>query len=324
MQHCWLTLAAFSLAAGTAAGETHKFEPKTYWNSFFAGHAPVLRIKPGDRVETRTVDARGFDAANRKVAERPNPQTGPFYVEGAEPGDMLVVRIEKIEPNRPTAWCSHYIAAHIVDTPNARDPKGREQPATWTLDLRKRVARIDIPASRSKRLELPLKPMLGCVGTAPADGKEVPTSTPERFGGNMDYNGVVAGTSVMLPVSEPGALLFVGDGHATQSDGEILGNGTEVSMDVVFSVDLVKGKKIGWPRLESADYIAALGSARPLFDALKHATAELEKWLMEDYGFDEHGASLLIGQAGEYDVANVVDPNYTVAAKIRKSLLPGR
>jgi acetamidase/formamidase len=139
----------------------------------------------------------------------------------------------------------------------------------------------------------------------------------------MDYNGMNAGVTLMLPVYEPGALLFVGDGHAAQGDGEILGNALETSMDVEFSVDLIKKKSIGWPRLENKEYVMVLGSARPLLQALQHATTELQRWLVSDYGYEERGAALLLGHAVEYDIANIVDPHFTVAAKIRKSLLSG-
>ena len=137
----------------------------------------------------------------------------------------------------------------------------------------------------------------------------------------MDYNGMVAGTKLMLPVNEPGALLFVGDGHARQGDGEVVGNALEISMDVEFSVDLIKDKKINWPRLENDEYIMVLGSARPLLQALQHATTEMQRWLMTDYGFSERGSSLLMGHVLEYDIANVVDPHFTVVAKMRKEFL---
>ena len=139
----------------------------------------------------------------------------------------------------------------------------------------------------------------------------------------MDYNGMGAGVKLMLPVSEPGALLFLGDAHAGQGDGEVLGNALETSMAVEFRVELMKKKSIGWPRLETADRIMVLGSARPLLQAMQHATTEMQRWLMSEYGFDERGSSLLLGHALEYDIANVVDPHFTVVAKMRKALLPG-
>jgi acetamidase/formamidase len=283
----------------------------------------VLHIKPGDRVITKTIDARGFDAQNNQVGERPNPQTGPFYVEGAEPGDTLVIRLEKIEPNRPTAWSSSVLAPYAADPDFLRFEGEREQTTeTWNIDKEKGVARLANTAIRPAGIAIPLRPMLGCVGVAPARKEAVATSTPDRFGGNMDYNGMNAGVTLMLPVSEPGALLFLGDGHARQGDGEVVGNAMEISMDVEFSVDLIKGKQIGWPRLETAEHLMVLGSARPLLQALQHATTELQRWLMSDYGFDERGSSLLLGHALEYDIANVVDPHFTVVAKIRKDLLP--
>ena len=185
------------------------------------------------------------------------------------------------------------------------------------------MATVDSDEIRPAGIEVPLRPMLGCVAVAPARKEAVATSTPGAFGGNMDYNGIVVGTTLMLPVSEPGALLFVGDGHARQGDGEVVGNALEVSMHVEFTVDLLKDQKIGWPRLESDEHLMTIGSARPLLQALQHATTELQRWLMSDHGFDERGSSLLLGHAMEYDIANVVDPHFTVVAKIRKDLLPG-
>jgi acetamidase/formamidase len=140
----------------------------------------------------------------------------------------------------------------------------------------------------------------------------------------MDYAWMGPGVKLMLPVNEPGALLFLGDGHARQGEGEVVGTGLETSLDVEFSVELVKKKAIGWPRLETDTHVMVLGSARPLLEALQHATTELQKWLMADYGMTERGAQTLMGQTTEYEVANVVDPNFTVVAKIRKAMLPKR
>jgi acetamidase/formamidase len=182
---------------------------------------------------------------------------------------------------------------------------------------------MNSPSVRPAGIEVPLRPMLGCVGVAPALKQAVPTSTPDTFGGNMDYNGLVAGVKLMLPVFEPGALLFLGDGHARQGHGEVIGNALEVSMDVEFVVDLIKDRAISWPRLENEAYIMVLASARPLLQALQHASTELLRWLIDEYGFDERGASLLMGHALELEIAQVVDPAFTVVAKMSKALLPG-
>jgi acetamidase/formamidase len=320
----WIVLPAL-LVAANARAETHHFEPVEYHNTFSFAHRPVLWIKPGDRVVTKTIDARGFDSEKSKVGGRPNPQTGPFYVEGAEPGDVLVIRLEKIEPNRPTAWSSSVLAPYAADPSFLRYHGEREQTTEeWLIDKKVGTARVASLAIKPQGVTVPLRPMLGCVAVAPPRKEAVHTSTPGEFGGNMDYNGMVEGVTLMLPVSEPGALLFVGDGHARQGDGEVVGNALEISMDVELSVDLIKRKKIGWPRLENDEYIMVLGSARPLLQALQHATTELQSWLMTEYEFDERASSLLMGHALEYDIANVVDPHFTVVAKIKKSLLtPG-
>lgn len=311
------------LAVPSAAlAETYNFDPKEFHNTFSFAHKPGLRIKPGDRVITYTIDAGGFDSAGVRRGQGPNPESGPFYIEGAEPGDTLVVRLLRLETNRATGYSSSLLAPYAADPAFLRFEGLHEQkPFTWQIDKQKGTAYVASADFKPGRIELPLRPMLGCIATAPDRKAAVPTSYPDNFGGNMDYNGMGAGATVMLPVFEPGALLFMGDGHARQGDGEVLGNAIETSLDVEFSVELIKGKKINWPRLENQDYIMVLGSSRTLLEALQHATTELQRWLMADHGFDERGAALLLGQALEYEVANVVDPSFTVVAKIRKSYL---
>lgn len=306
-------------------GKTHRFSPTEYHNTFSAGHRPVLTLKPGDRLITQTIDASGMDSRGQKVGQRPNPQTGPFFIEGAEAGDIVVVHLEKIEPNRTTAWSGSLLAPYAVDPGFLRSEGLKEQSnQTWIMDKKKRIAYLESAAFHPHRIEIPLSPMLGCVATAPARKEAIATSTPDTFGGNMDYNKIVAGVKLMLPVFEPGALLFLGDGHAAQGDGEVIGNALEVSMDVELTVELIKHKRINWPRAENQDFIMVLGSARPLLQALQHATTEMQHWLMEDYGFDERGSSLLMGHVIQYDIANIVDPHFAVVAKISKSCLPAK
>ena len=299
---------------------THTFVPQQFYNTFSAAHPPALRIKPGERVITKTLDAAGVDWNGKQVASGPNPQTGPFYVEGAEPGDMLVVSIEKLEINRTTAYSSSLLAPYAVDPASLIARVDREpRRVTWLLDKAKGTARPDGPELGT--LELPMRPMLGCVGIAPARKEAISTASPGAFGGNMDYARLNAGVKVMLPVNEPGALLFIGDGHARQGEGEVVGTGLETSMDVEFSVDVVKKVAIAWPRLENDTHVMVLGSARPLLEALQHATSELQRWLVSDYGLSERSAAMLMGQVLEYEVANVVDPNFTVVAKVPKTFL---
>jgi acetamidase/formamidase len=215
------------------------------------------------------------------------------------------------------------LAPYTVD-PQAIAARIDREPrrVSWTIDKAHKVARLDAADIQPGGIELPLNPMLGCVGVAPERKQAISTAVPGNFGGNMDYAGMVAGAKVMLPVFEPGALLFMGDGHARMGEGEVVGSGLETSMDVEFTVDLIKKKATAWPRLENDTHIMVLGSARPLLEALQHATSELQRWLMADYGFTERGAQTFMGQAAEYDIANVVDPSFTVVAKIRKTMLP--
>jgi amidase len=317
-----LMCACVALSLHAQQPPTHTFMPERFYNTFSGAHPPALRIKPGERVVTKTLDASGVDWNGKQVASGPNPQTGPFYVEGAEPGDMLVVSIEKLEINRGTAYSGSLLAPYAVD-PAALLARADREPrrTTWLLDKAKAVARLD--GSELGTLELPLRPMLGCIGVAPARKEAISTAAPGAFGGNMDYAGLNAGVKVMLPVSEPGALLFIGDGHARQGEGEVVGTGLETSLDVEFSVSVVKKAAIAWPRLENETHVMVLGSARPLLEALQHATSEMHRWLMTEYGLSDRGASLLMGQALEYEVSQVVDPNFTIVAKMRKSLLSG-
>ena len=245
-----------------------------------------------------------------------------MVVEGTEPGDKLVVHLLRLETNRNTGYSGSLLAPYSVD-PGFRRTEALREPKQmmWQIDKQKGVGTLAPLDYKGPRFELPLRPMLGCIGTAPPNKAAIPTSYPDNFGGNMDYNGMGAGVTVMLPVFEPGALLFLGDGHARQGDGEVTGGAIETSLDVDFSVDLIKMKRINWPRLENMDFIMVLGSSRAINEAMQHATRELMRWLMADYGFDERGASLLLGQAMEFEISNVVDPEFTIVAKMRKQYL---
>jgi len=313
---------AFAIACARVSAETHQFVPSQFYNTYSAAHPPALRIKPGDRVVTKTIDAAGVDWNGKTVGSGPNPETGPFYIDGAEPGDMLSVTFERIETNRAMAYSASLLAPYAVDPQAIAARTDREaRRVTWTIDRNKRTARLDQADVQPGGLELPLRPMLGCVGVAPARKESFSTATPGAYGGNMDYAGMNAGVTLMLPVSEPGAFLFIGDGHARQGEGEVAGTGLETSMDVEFTVRVTKNKAVGWPRLENDSHIMVLASARPLLEAFQHATTELQRWLVADYGMTERGAQIFMGQATEYEIANVVDPNFTVVAKIRKAML---
>lgn len=300
----------------------HEFRPEGY-HTAIGSHPPVLRIASGDTIVTTTVDARGRDSSDEQASAPGNPQTGPFYVEGAEPGDVLAVRLDMIRPNRTRGWARSVVAPNVVDPAFVREMPNDEDLAEWHVDPDAGTATLIKPETALGRWSLPLEPMLGCFGVAPPGGQAISCATSSTHGGNMDYRGFRAGVTVFFPVFVPGALLHVGDGHATQGDGEIVGTGIEISMDVRFTATLArKGRPIRWPRADDGAYLIAVGNARPLDQATQHATTELLRWLGEDYGLDLRSASLLLGQCVRYEIGNIFDPAYTVICKIEKRLLP--
>ena len=300
---------------------THHFQPTHYFTTM-AAHEPVLHIAAGDTVVTTTVDAAGRDASNEQVTPRGNPMTGPFYVDGAEPGDTLVVHLERITPNRPQGWSSAMLAPNVVDPDYVPHlpwtSEGTRPNADWLVDVDAGTATLVSPQTSLGAFTMPIRPMVGCFGVSPAGGEAISTATSAAHGGNMDYRHFVEGVTVYFPVFEPGALFFLGDAHAVQGDGEMAGTGIEISCDMQFSVDVQKGKRIFWPRGESADYIFAVGNARPLDQAVQHATTELVRWLIADYGMDALAANTLLGQCVEYDLGNMFDPAYTMVCKLAK------
>lgn len=298
----------------------HHFQPAHY-HTTMGSHAPVLRIADGDTVITTTVDAAGRDANDTEITPGGNPQTGPFYVEGAEPGDTLLLTLDRITPSRERGWTRASIAPNVVDPDYVAQLPPRDL-GEWHVDPAAGSATLLKPETRLGKFQVSLAPMLGCFGVAPADGQAISTATSAEHGGNMDYRGFVEGVKVFFPVLVPGALFHLGDGHAAQGDGEIVGTGIEISMEVAFTVHLQKGRKIGWPRGENDDFIFTAGNARPLDQALQHATTEMLRWLQDEYKLDVIGASILMGQHVQYDVGNVFDPAYTMICKISKQVLP--
>ncbi|MEJ5199672.1 MAG: acetamidase/formamidase family protein [Anaerolineae bacterium] len=297
----------------------HRFQPAHYHNTL-GPHEPVLRIADGDTVITHTIDAHGVDREGNRVGERPNPLTGPFYIEGAEPGDTLAVHFDRLAPDRDTGFTYTPVAPNVVEPGFVRQMPERRR-LLWHIDRQHQVATLAEPTPGLENLVLSLAPMLGCFGVAPAGGQAISTMTSGEHGGNMDYRRFVAGSTVYLPVFVPGALFCLGDGHATQGDGEIVGTGIETSFEVEFTVHVLKGRTIGWPRGEDADYIFTIGNARPLDQAVQHATTEMLRWLTQDFGLDIAEASTLLGQCVEYDLGNIYDPAYTMVCKVPKRIL---
>lgn len=317
-----VTLIVCLTGAAAAAAETITFVPRAGVPTF-AVREPILRVKPGDIVETQTFSEPG-DYYERAGGRWPG-EVGPFFIEGAMPGDTLVVRILRLRPNRDTAVSQITpggISAVAADarTRMLNDPLPPRR-YVWRLDRARNVGILELPASKVGRVELPLRPMLGRVAVAPANGEAFGGLWPGAFGGNMDAADVREGATVYLPVFHAGALFYFGDGHALQGDGEICGSGLETTMDVTFQFDLVKGRTIAWPRIEDDEDLMVAASARPLVDAFRIAQVELIEWLATEYGFDKMDAYQVVSQGGHTRVANVVDPLYTVVAKFPKRFL---
>jgi len=191
----------------------HKFQPKIYYNAF-GTYKPALKVSDGDTIITSTLDNAGRDSSDRQVAKRGNPLTGPFYVEGAEPGDTLAVHLKRLWPNRRIGRSSARIAPHILDAEYVNEHPIKALTVEWEIDLQNGTARPLEPKLNIREFILPLNPMLGCLGVAPPREQAISSATSGRYGGNMDYKGITSGVTVYLPVFVDGALLFLGDGHA--------------------------------------------------------------------------------------------------------------
>jgi acetamidase/formamidase/pimeloyl-ACP methyl ester carboxylesterase len=330
MRALTLLLVPFLLPAAT-----HQVVAGRYYRTFSRSHPLLLRIQPGDIVQTKTLDAAGLDEKGvRRHPEFGNPLTGPFYIEGAQPGDSILVHFRRLTLNRNWGWTGYRLGSWAVTGdymesvyPNRYKQDlvhpGRANNVPWDIDLTSKTVRLREPQSARLKLEFPAQPMLGCVGVAP-EGDFAPTSGPSgNYGGNLDYNRIGEGATVILPVFHPGGLLFFGDGHALQADGEPIGTGVETSFDVEFSVTLRKNYRPSGPRVETADYIISIGSqpefASSLDRALQLATTDMVRWLTGDYGLEPWAAHLLIGYQGRYDVVTVAG---SMALRLPKRRLP--
>jgi len=299
---------------------THRFVA-TEWHNVLGTRPPAFTVASGDIVITETLDAWGFDKDGVQRQPGPNPMNGPIFVEGAAPGDALKVEILRMTPNRATGWTRSSLAGNVVDPESVRDLPSRET-VTWSIDRQAGTAQLQPPVKGLEHFVLPLEPMIGCFGVAPSLGQAFSTATSAENGGNMDYRGFGPGATVWFPVAVDGALFFLGDCHAVQGDGEIVGTGIETSYEVEVRLTVEKGRKLVWPRGESATEIFSVGNARPLDQALQHATNDMFNWLCTEYGLSKTAASHLMGQVVRYEVGNVYDPAYTMVCKIPKQWLP--
>lgn len=306
----------------TTAQQKHTFEPTDFKHHFVGGVEPVLHLNPGDTVSTWTVDAGGTDPKGVRRTSGGNPLTGPFYIDGAIPGDTLVVHFNRIRLNRDTAISDAPIVADALTAYYVEERKKVEgYDASWRLDRAAGFASLQKPTEAMKDYRVPLAPMLGCVGVAPPGRNSYRSGYLGSFGGNMDYNQLREGVTVYLPVYVPGALLYVGDGHAAQGAGELTGDALETSMDVEFTVDVKPGNAPSAPRFENVEYLMASGIDGSLDQAFRGATTNLVRWLEKTYNLNPAEVSSVLGTAMIYDIAEVVDPQVHVVAKVPKSVL---
>jgi amidase len=309
-------------ARPTGPPQRHEFTPMVFYRQFSAFNKPVLTVAPGDTIHTTTVDAGGQDAQGVKRVRGGNPQTGPFYIESAMPGDTLVVHLTRLRLNRDWAGSDDGIVESGLNSDLAVKMKDNGKSILWHLDTAKGVAYPEKPAEHMAHYTVPLRPMLGCIAVAPGPAQAAPgTGDSGDWGGNMDFNEIVEGATVYLPVRNPGALVYVGDGHAAQGDGELNGNALETSMDVEFTVDVIPGKRIPSVRVESPTHIISMGLYGSLDDAFRAATANMAQWLTEDYKLTPSEIAQVIGTAAEYKVSEVADRNSGVVLKINKERL---
>jgi acetamidase/formamidase len=307
--------------APPAIPKTYTYDPQVFYGTYSAAEPPVLHIFPGDTVNTRTIDQAGRDAGAARHGTGGDANTGPFYIEGALPGDTLVVKLVKLRPNKPTARqgsrFNQYAVTQAYSLAARYDPNFNGE---WRLDPDKGIATL--PASPGlPHLTVPIRSMLGCISVAPPGEEQYRGTDLGSFGGNLDYNDNAEGTTLYFPVFHPGALLGMGDAHAAMGDGEVVGTGLETSVDVTFTVDVIRGYASPQVRAETKDYLISFGVSGSVPESIQLATTQLAQWMKKDYKLNDSEIALLFGDALKYDITELVDPHFNVAAKVPKSVL---
>ena len=294
----------------------------------YATVEPVAHLKPGDILDTNTLDCFG-DAIRKpgdtlNMAPGDNPLTGPFSIDGAEPGDTLAVKILALDVNGDQgvgALGPGFGALNATNYTPMLHPPLPEKIWFYPIDHATNTATFKALDSKFE-VKIPLHPFFGCIGVAPAGGEARSSIVPAEYGGNMDAPEATTGNTVYLPVNVKGGLLYLGDGHAAMGDGEVAGAAIEVPLKARVQVDLIKGHKINWPRFENDNAIMTVGAYRPVDDALRIAFTELVGWMHDDYGLSQLDAYELLGKVARIRLAEMVDPNYVVVASIEKKYLP--
>lgn len=322
----------FSLLAAVALAETVTVKPNRYYETF-AAHEPVARVRPGDTVVTKLLDSRGRDETGKLIHDGDNVLTGPFYVEGAEPGDTLVIKLDRVRLNRDWGWNGVRISTDALAPGRIEGLEspiccgewlqpGRRNAMKWILEPSTGKMRPSEPLGSKVKMEFAANPSVGCVGVAPPIKQAISSGPMGRYGGNLDYNKIDEGSTVYLPVFERGAYFMLGDGHAGFGDGELIGQGTETSLDVQFTVNVRKGRSVSWPRVEREDSIVTLGATPGALErGFREAISEMLAWLQTDYGLSQREAHTLVHMTAQLRVASWFG---TAACEIPKKYLPAR
>ncbi len=303
-----------------------QFKPTVYYNNFSYKFPAVLKIQQGDTIISECVDAGGIDRNGERIARRGNPVTGPFFIEGASPGDIVAITLTSVSLNRDYATTVGGFVKRGLPMEAIKEVYGRSAKLVkWTLDTMNGYATPLFENEHLSNFKVPLNPFIGCLGlAAPEESGEPLTYFADRYGGNMDFSKVTEGATIYLPVFHEGGLLFIGDGHALQGDGELNGDALETSMDFAFVAKVIKGEsKIAFPRIEDSEYIVSLAMDKTLEQALKKATHGLLEWLQKDYNLTLLEASQVIGTSIEYKIPTLAGPKLEIAAMIKKRNLIG-
>ncbi len=301
--------------------EIHQPDDKYYY-VFGPNPEPIAHVAIGESVTIFTVDAFGNDLTSE--SQKPsevlgpylNPQTGPIYIDGAEPGDTLVVHIDKIEATRD--WAVSALVPFFGGLTSTRWTPSLQSALEERVWIYHRTGRNTY--AWKDRWEVPWAPFYGTMGTAPAI-ESISSLSPGDHGGNMDVPDVTEGNTLYFPVHHPGALFYLGDAHAAQGQGELCGVALEIAAKGTLRFDVLKGLATTWPRIESSTELMSVGSARPMEDAARIAYADLIDWIVRDYGFDPLDAYQLLTQLGKLYVGNMVDTTYSLVAKVNKDVL---
>lgn len=297
------------------------YTPTRFEMQYESRSEPVLTLVPGDRVTTTLLDNEGQDADLEYQAMPGNTLTGPFFVEGAMPGDTLVVHLRRVSLNRDTAkMYSHQLNQAAIQPGQAQNPS-QDWGRTWRLDAEAGTARIEADGSAIENLTLPLEPMVGSIGVAPPLNMALYSGDLWIHGGNLDYRRMREGVRLYIPVHRAGAYLVLGDGHARQGDGEISGQGLETSLEVEFEIDLIPGERLSYLWSEDDDYVMVHGIDNTMDEALQAATTGMSRWLQAQFGLEDSEIAALLSSAIEYDVAVIVNSRPHIVARLDKSLL---